>query len=72
MAPTTARLDAFAMIRPVMALIVISVALSTAWMLNWKKSLWDLLMGPGVLERIMITMFVLLNWKSMPLAWTVS
>ncbi|UPK92706.1 hypothetical protein LCI18_003641 [Fusarium solani-melongenae] len=70
MAPTAARLDAFAMIRPVMALLVISVALSTAWMLDCKESLRDLLMGPGILKRIMITMFVLLNWKSMPLAWT--
>ncbi|KAJ3460929.1 hypothetical protein MRS44_011796 [Fusarium solani] len=69
MAPT-ARLDAFAMLRPVMALLVISVAVSTAWMLNCKESLRDLLMGPGILKRIMITMFVLLNWNDMPLAWT--
>ncbi|KAI8664853.1 hypothetical protein NCS56_00919500 [Fusarium sp. Ph1] len=66
----TARLDAFAMFRPVMALLVISVAVSTAWMLNCKESLRDMLMGPGILKRIMITMFVLLNWKDMPLAWT--
>ncbi|RSL42260.1 hypothetical protein CEP54_015542 [Fusarium duplospermum] len=70
MAQAATRPDVFVMLRPILALLTISLAASTPWMLDWKDSLWDLFMGPGILKRIMITMFVLVNWKNMPLAWT--
>ncbi|RSL79274.1 hypothetical protein CEP51_007476 [Fusarium floridanum] len=70
MASTTTRPDVFVMLLPVMALLVISVAASAASISDWKEHLWDLFMSPGILKRIMITMFVLVNWKNMPLAWT--
>ncbi|RSL94154.1 hypothetical protein CDV31_014434 [Fusarium ambrosium] len=70
MAPTATRPDVFFMLLPVMVLLTISVVASTAWISDWKESLWDLFMSPGILKRILITMFVVVNWKNMPLAWT--
>ncbi|RSL71769.1 hypothetical protein CEP53_001315 [Fusarium sp. AF-6] len=70
MAPNTTRPDVFVMLLPVMVLLTISVAASTAWISDWKEFLWDLFMSPGILKRIMIAMFVLVNWKNMPFAWT--
>ncbi|KAL2678523.1 hypothetical protein Neosp_009270 [[Neocosmospora] mangrovei] len=66
MASVAARPDVYAVLRPVMALLTISVAVSMVWILNWKESLQDFLMGPGIVKRVMITVFVLINWKNMP------
>ncbi|EEU34667.1 uncharacterized protein NECHADRAFT_44608 [Fusarium vanettenii 77-13-4] len=69
MAPAAARPDVYAVLRPVMALLTISVAVSMVWIMNWKESLQNFLMGPGIVKRIMITALVLINWKSMPFTY---
>ncbi|KAK3296701.1 uncharacterized protein B0H64DRAFT_390101 [Chaetomium fimeti] len=38
---------------------------------DWRTLLKHFLTGPGRTSRILLTFFILLNWKSMPLAWTV-
>lgn len=38
---------------------------------DWRTFITHFLTGPGRTSRIALVFFVLLNWKSMPLAWTV-
>ena len=38
---------------------------------DWKVLLTNFLTGPGRTSRLLLIFFVLLNWKSMPLGWTV-
>jgi len=38
---------------------------------DWKILLTNFLTGPGRTSRLLLIFFVLLNWKSMPLGWTV-
>ncbi|KAK1756805.1 hypothetical protein QBC47DRAFT_459506 [Echria macrotheca] len=42
-----------------------------AMQVNWKAWLTNFLTGPGRTSRILLVIFIALNWKSMPLAWTV-
>lgn len=65
-------MDAFALIGPVFAPMAISAVGYAAWKTEWKAFLQDFLTGPGRTKRIGILLFVLLNWKNMPFAWTVS
>jgi hypothetical protein len=39
---------------------------------DWKMLLTQFLTGPGRTSRILLVVFMVLNWKSLPLAWTVS
>lgn len=39
---------------------------------DWRAWLRKFLTGPGRTSRILLVFFVLTNWKSMPLGWTVS
>ncbi|KAK0726939.1 hypothetical protein B0T26DRAFT_636184 [Lasiosphaeria miniovina] len=38
---------------------------------NWRIWLYNFLTGPGRTSRILLLFFLVLNWKSLPLAWTV-
>ena len=38
---------------------------------DWRVWLINFLTGPGRTSRILLVFFVLLNWKSLPLGWTV-
>ncbi|KAL2021833.1 hypothetical protein VTK56DRAFT_6607 [Thermocarpiscus australiensis] len=38
---------------------------------DWRMVLTRFLTGPGRTSRILLVFFLLLNWKSLPLAWTV-
>lgn len=40
--------------------------------MNWSSVLTSFFTGPGRLSRILLLFFVLTNYKTMPLAWTVS
>lgn len=40
--------------------------------LDWRTLLMQFLTGPGRTSRILLMFFLVLNWKSLPLAWTVS
>ncbi|KAH6840615.1 hypothetical protein B0I37DRAFT_219277 [Chaetomium sp. MPI-CAGE-AT-0009] len=42
-----------------------------AMYVDWRTLLTHFFTGPGRTSRILLTFFILLNWKSMPLAWTV-
>jgi hypothetical protein len=39
---------------------------------DWRMLLSQFLTGPGRTSRILLVIFLVLNWKSLPLAWTVS
>lgn len=38
---------------------------------DWKALVVNFVTGPGRTSRILLAMFVLTNWKSMPFVWTV-
>lgn len=38
---------------------------------DWQTVLTEFVTGPGRTSRIALVFFLVLNWKSMPLAWTV-
>lgn len=42
-----------------------------AMSIDWSKAAREFLTGPGRTSRILLMLFVLLNWKSMPLMWSV-
>jgi hypothetical protein len=42
-----------------------------AMYMDWRMLLTQFLTGPGRTSRILLLFFVVLNWKSLPLAWTV-
>jgi hypothetical protein len=42
-----------------------------AWHVDWRALLTHFFTGPGRTSRILLAFFILLNWKSMPFAWTV-
>ncbi|KXX77802.1 Protein THEM6 [Madurella mycetomatis] len=42
-----------------------------AFHLEWRTLLTQFLTGPGRTSRILLVFFLILNWKSLPLAWTV-
>ncbi|KAL2269204.1 hypothetical protein VTJ83DRAFT_4050 [Remersonia thermophila] len=42
-----------------------------AYQLDWRSILIKFLTGPGRTSRILLLFFLILNWKSLPLAWTV-
>ena len=39
--------------------------------MDWRMLLTQFLTGPGRTSRILLVFFLVLNWKSLPLAWTV-
>lgn len=42
-----------------------------ALQVNWQVWLTNFLMGPGRTSRILLLIFLVTNWKSLPLGWTV-
>jgi hypothetical protein len=38
---------------------------------GWQSWLHNFIAGPGRTSRILLILFIALNWKSMPLGWTV-
>ncbi|KAK0629540.1 hypothetical protein B0T17DRAFT_555515 [Bombardia bombarda] len=42
-----------------------------AYYVDWPAVVLDFLTGPGRTSRILLVLFLILNWKSLPLAWTV-
>lgn len=43
-----------------------------AWKYDWSRQVRAFVTGPGRLTRILLLLSILLNWKSLPFAWTVS
>ncbi|KHN96540.1 capsule polysaccharide biosynthesis protein [Metarhizium album ARSEF 1941] len=54
--------------------VVVPVALGSAgyaaYKINWRAAMHRFVTGPGRSSRILLLLFVVLNWKNMPLAWT--
>lgn len=50
-----------------------AVAYAGHWALHfdWKSWLNEFVSGPGRNSRILLVIFLVLNWKSLPLGWTV-
>lgn len=43
-----------------------------AYHVDWRLWITHFLTAPGRTSRILLVLFLVLNWKSLPLAWTVS
>jgi hypothetical protein len=71
-AAATARVGGMSLVGPVFIPAGFGVIAYTAWKVRWRIVLREFFTGPGRLSRILALLFVLLNWKSMPFAWTVS
>jgi hypothetical protein len=55
-----------------MSVATLAYAGHRAIQLDWRTLITHFLTGPGRTSRILLLLFVVLNWKSMPLAWSVS
>lgn len=72
MASANNRVDAFALLAPVLLPATIGGAGYAAWKVDWKKAIKSFLTGPGRTSRIILLLFVWFNRKNMPFMWTVS
>lgn len=54
-----------------MSAAVIAYTGHRALYVDWRLLLTQFLTGPGRTSRILLALFLVLNWKSLPLAWTV-
>ena len=54
-----------------MSAAAVAYAGHRAWQVDWPTVLTQFVTGPGRTSRILLVVFLVLNWKSMPLAWTV-
>lgn len=45
--------------------------LRSAARVDWKAVLTDFATGPGRTSRLLLAVFMVLNWKNMPFMWTV-
>ncbi|KAL2257425.1 hypothetical protein VTK26DRAFT_196 [Humicola hyalothermophila] len=54
-----------------MSAAVIAYAGHRAWHVDWATTLTQFVTGPGRTSRILLAIFLVINWKSLPLAWTV-
>lgn len=72
MASANNRVDAFALLAPVVLPVTLGGAGYAAWKVNWKQAVKAFLTGPGRTSRIILLLFVVFNRKNMPFMWTVS
>ncbi|KAF4981620.1 hypothetical protein FZEAL_2632 [Fusarium zealandicum] len=70
MASAAKKLPGLSLVVPFFAPIVIGSAGYAAYRVNWIALIKAFLMGPGRTSRILLLLFVVFNWKNMPLAWT--
>lgn len=47
------------------------IAGMSALHIDWKTMATNFVTGPGRTSRILLALFVVVNWKSMPFVWTV-
>lgn len=71
MASANNRVDAFALLAPVILPVTVGGAGYAAWKTNWKQAIKSFLTGPGRTSRIILLLFVIFNRKNMPFMWTV-
>jgi hypothetical protein len=67
----TSRTGGLSLVGPVFLPAAIGFAAYTALKINWNVALRNFLLGPGRNSRILLILFAVLNWKCLPLAWTV-
>jgi hypothetical protein len=72
MASAAGKMTRLSVLVPMLAPVVIGSAGYAAWRLNWETALRSFFTGPGRSSRIALLLFIIFNWKNMPLAWTVS
>lgn len=48
-----------------------AASLSLAHVVDWKTMVKNFATGPGRTSRILLMVFVVVNWKNMPFVWTV-
>ncbi|KAK7431760.1 hypothetical protein QQZ08_001700 [Neonectria magnoliae] len=70
MASAAKKLPGLSLVVPVFAPIAVGSMGYAAWRVNWIPLMQSFLTGPGRMSRILLLLFVLLNWKNMPFAWT--
>ncbi|KND86359.1 Uncharacterized protein TOPH_09026 [Tolypocladium ophioglossoides CBS 100239] len=54
----------------ILAPLAVGSAGYAAWRVNWPVVTRSFLTGPGRTSRILLFLFVILNWKNLPFAWT--
>jgi hypothetical protein len=72
MASAAARVGGMSLVTPVFLPVAFGTLAYTAWTVQWRVFLREFFTGPGRISRILMLLFAILNWKNMPLAWTVS
>lgn len=70
MASAAGKMSKLSIIVPMIAPVVVGSAGYAAWRLNWETALRSFFTGPGRSSRIALLLFIIFNWKNMPLAWT--
>jgi hypothetical protein len=68
----TARAGGMSLIGPVFLPAAFAGITYAAWTVQWRAVLRRFFTGPGRNSRVLMLLFAILNWKNMPLAWTVS
>lgn len=69
-AMSSTRIGGFAMTIPIISVAVGSMGYA-AWRINWPALVQSFLTGPGRTSRLLLLFFIIFNWKTLPLAWTV-
>ncbi|KAH7149245.1 hypothetical protein B0J13DRAFT_621131 [Dactylonectria estremocensis] len=70
MASAAKKLPGLSLIVPIFTPLAVGSLGYAAWRINWIPAMRSFLTGPGRTSRILAMLLVLLNWKSMPFAWT--
>lgn len=68
-AMSSSRIGGFALTIPIISVAVGSMGYA-AWRINWPALVQSFLTGPGRTSRVLLLLFIVFNWKTLPLAWT--
>lgn len=72
MASAVGRAGGMSLVAPMFMPITAAAVAYVAWKVRWRVVAERFFTGKGWNSRILLLVFVVLNWKSMPFAWTVS
>ncbi|KOS22751.1 Uncharacterized protein ESCO_003531 [Escovopsis weberi] len=70
MSSTATKLGGLAVVVSAVSTLAIGSMGYAAWKINWHSLVQSFLTGPGRASRIILLLFIIFNWKSMPFAWT--
>ncbi|PHH62974.1 hypothetical protein CDD81_6399 [Ophiocordyceps australis] len=70
MASAASKMGGFTLIVRLLPPLALGSAGYAAWRINWAALIKSFVTGPGRTSRISLLLFLLLNWKNLPFAWT--